>query len=103
MRAYRHYDLAFCLLTLGLVYMNLASRSVDNLGNYEHQRNTSESERKRLDEQLNAAADMLCRAAGIFDYLVQDLLPRWDASADNPPATRMPVDLSPDVLAALSR
>lgn len=85
--------------------MNLASRSVAGLGDYEHQRNTSESERKRLDEQLNAAADMLCRAAGILDHIAQDLVPAWDnsLSPDSKEAVQRPIDLSPDILVALSR
>lgn len=98
----RQDDLAACLLTLGLVLYNLAGRQVASLGDYERQRQTSESERKRLDELINSAADMLCRAAGVFTYMSQTLLPNRDRSLGEASRSPLPIDLSQEMTEALS-
>ncbi|KAJ9121671.1 hypothetical protein QFC22_002291 [Naganishia vaughanmartiniae] len=43
------------------------------------QRMTSTAEDKRKIDKLAQAADMLCRASGLFDYIAQTLLPEWEA------------------------
>ncbi|KAF9579919.1 hypothetical protein BGW38_003633 [Lunasporangiospora selenospora] len=34
----------------------------------------------RIDQQLTMAADLYCRAAGVFEYIAQELIPRWNSS-----------------------
>ena len=63
------------------------------LGPYERDPGTSEADRKRADEQINAAADTLCRAAGVLKYLSETVIPDWEASGSDtrgrpPEATR---------------
>jgi hypothetical protein len=31
-----------------------------------------------IDHQLTTAADLYCRAAGVFEYVVQEMIPRWN-------------------------
>ncbi|KAG0352112.1 hypothetical protein BG005_008395 [Podila minutissima] len=33
-----------------------------------------------IDHQLTSAADLYCKAAGIFEYVAQDLIPKWNES-----------------------
>lgn len=33
-----------------------------------------------MDHQLTTAADLYCRAAGVFEYVVQEMIPRWNES-----------------------
>ncbi|KAG0036966.1 hypothetical protein BGZ82_003387 [Podila clonocystis] len=33
-----------------------------------------------IDHQLTTAADLYCKAAGIFEYVAQDLIPKWNES-----------------------
>ncbi|KAF9102011.1 hypothetical protein BGX29_005066, partial [Mortierella sp. GBA35] len=34
-----------------------------------------------MDHQLTTAADLYCRAAGVFEYVAQDMIPRWNEAA----------------------
>lgn len=45
----------------------------------DRQRMTSTAEDKRKIDKLAQAADMLCRASGLFDHIAQTLLPTWEA------------------------
>lgn len=87
-------------MTLGLVLYNLAERQVSSLGNYESQRQTSENERKRLDELINSAADMLCRASGVFGFISQTLLPERERRVGS--SSSLPIDLSQEMTGALA-
>ncbi|KAF8959552.1 hypothetical protein BGZ46_001749 [Entomortierella lignicola] len=31
-----------------------------------------------IDQQLTTAADLYCKAAGVFEYVVQDMIPKWN-------------------------
>ncbi|KAG0047344.1 hypothetical protein BGZ89_000837 [Linnemannia elongata] len=68
-----------------------------------------------MDHQLTTAADLYCRAAGVFEYVVQEMIPRWnefkpavvisvkDSSASNKKAgveTSRPVDVQTSVVSA---
>jgi hypothetical protein len=89
------------VLTLGLCQVNLASRAVAGLGDYEHQRFTSDKDRKRLDVDLNAAAELLCKAAGVFKLLADEIVPSWDLVAAHDARSRPP-DVSLETAQALS-
>ncbi|KAF9921358.1 hypothetical protein FBU30_008633 [Linnemannia zychae] len=41
-----------------------------------------------IDQQLTTAADLYCRAAGVFEYIVQEMIPRWN---ETKPAINMPI------------
>ncbi|KAI1317502.1 hypothetical protein EDD11_008309 [Mortierella claussenii] len=34
-----------------------------------------------IDHQLTTAADLYCKAAGVFEYVAQEMIPRWNESA----------------------
>jgi hypothetical protein len=54
----------------------LASR---NTGMRDRQPMTSSTEDRRKIDKMVQAADMLCRASGVFDYVAQTVLPLWEA------------------------
>jgi len=74
---------------------------VYTLGIYERDLGVSEAERKRGDDQINSAADTLCKAAGVFKHLAEVVIPEWEASPASP-KTRPP-ELTRDVTAALAK
>lgn len=96
-----NYELSFVLLTYALALCNAATSTVQNLGQYERDLGVSEAERKRGDEQINAAADMLCRAAGILKYLAETIIPEWEASGSD--LRGRPPEVTREVASALSR
>lgn len=75
---------------------------------------TSSAEDKRKVDKLAQAADMLCRASGLFDHIAQHVLPTWEARiADSTDVkggalrigkgkAKMPGEFSRDVQRALS-
>lgn len=96
-----HYELSFVLLTYALALCNAGTATVQALGQYERDLGVSESERKRCDEQINAAADMLCRAAGVMKYLAETVIPEWEASGSG--LRGRPPEITREVASALSR
>lgn len=98
---FSHYELAFVLLTYALALCNAGTATVQSLGQYERDLGVSEAERKRCDEHINAAADMLCRAAGILRYLAETVIPEWEASASD--LRGRPPEVTREVASALSR
>ncbi|CAG8502667.1 2796_t:CDS:2 [Ambispora gerdemannii] len=66
-----YYELIFTLLTYGFACSDWASSIV---------------QRQESDTKLKQAADLLCRAAGIFAFIAEQVCPRWN----NPPASRPP-------------
>lgn len=72
-----------------------------SLGAYERNRAISDAERKAKDDQLNIAADLLCRASGIFSHISDSVLQEWDCVSITP-FTRPP-DLSREVNTALAK
>jgi len=71
-------------------------------GNYESIRFTPELERKRLDAELNSAADLLCRAAGIFKYLSEVVVSSWNDLSPHDVKQR-PLDITCEIATALSK
>ncbi|KAJ7043911.1 BRO1 domain-containing protein [Mycena alexandri] len=97
-----HADFAYSLLTYAFALSNLARTKVSALGTYEHDRAISDADRKVKESQLTVAADLLCRASGIFSYISQTVLPDWERAA-TPSASVKPPDLSPEVNNALAK
>ncbi|KZV79689.1 hypothetical protein EXIGLDRAFT_743064 [Exidia glandulosa HHB12029] len=100
-----HAELAFTLLTYAFALSDLAHATTAPLGAYEHERGTSGTQRKANDDALAGAVKLLCRAAGVFGHIAEKVIPAWDTyetknGLKSPPR---PVDLSADVLHALSR
>ncbi|KAG8929817.1 hypothetical protein FRC02_005020 [Tulasnella sp. 418] len=96
-----HSDLAFTLLTYGFTLSNLSASVVTSLGTYEIERHITDVERQSKDERLNFAANLLCKASGIFTYIAENVLPEWEVASG--PLTGLPPDLSKEVINALSK
>lgn len=96
------YELVFVLLTYALALANHATTLVHNLGTYERDASVSEQERKRNDEQVNLAAETLCRAAGVLHHLSEVVIPAWEGSAMVDLRSRPP-EATREVTSALSK
>jgi len=70
-----YYELAFVLLNLGFALSNTSNSLVNSMGSYEH---GTEAERRAGDGKLNSAAETLCRASGIFEFLSKEIIPKWE-------------------------
>ncbi|KAJ7134416.1 BRO1 domain-containing protein [Mycena epipterygia] len=95
-------DLAYSLLTYAFALSNLARSKVSSLGAYEHDRAISDADRKVKDAQLTVAADLLCRASGIFSYISETVLLDWESSSSTTSFVKPP-DLSREVNNALAK
>lgn len=104
-----HAELAFTLLTYGSALANLAASCVTSLGQYERERAITDALRKVKDEKLNFAVQLLLRAAGVFAHTAEVVIPQWErylsdvGSVSNPLTTLKPVDLSKELVLALSK
>ncbi|KAI0315227.1 hypothetical protein OF83DRAFT_1062492 [Amylostereum chailletii] len=96
-------ELAFTLFTYAFALSNLAELNVTALGDYERARGISDVERKARDEKLGFAVTLLCKAAGVFAHVSEDVL----VNADNTPGwmegIERPPELSKEVASALSK
>ncbi|KAJ7695968.1 hypothetical protein B0H17DRAFT_1054391 [Mycena rosella] len=97
-----HADYAYSLLTHAFALSNLAKSKVTALGAYELDRAISDTERKAKETQLTVAADLLCRASGMFSYISETVLVDWE-SASPGPAFAKPPDVSREVNNALAK
>ncbi|CAG7854766.1 SubName: Full=Uncharacterized protein {ECO:0000313/EMBL:CCA66326.1} [Serendipita indica DSM 11827] len=88
---------------------NLAASCVTSLGQYERERAITDALRKVKDEKLNFAVQLLLRAAGVFAHTAEVVIPQWErylsdvGSVSNPLTTLKPVDLSKELVLALSK
>ena len=100
-------ELAFTLLTYGFALSNLARAAVLSLGVYEVDRGLSDVERRAKDEKLGFAVTLLCKAAGVFEFVAKEVMVQWDAARERAIAAGMscphPPDLSREVLIGLSK
>jgi hypothetical protein len=104
-------DLAFTLITYSSALSNLAATSVTSLGAYETERAITDAERKLKDEKLNFAVQLFSRASGIFSHVAENVIPQWERSlvenagdqTQSSPSNARPVDLSKELISALSR
>ncbi|KDN48510.1 hypothetical protein K437DRAFT_255485 [Tilletiaria anomala UBC 951] len=96
-----HYEVCAVLLLYGTALSNFAAAIVASLGNYELERTLQDAERKQRDDKLKRAADTFCQAAGIFEYLSQVMIPRWEERASC--LDGRPPDLTREVTMALSK
>ncbi|CAL1706477.1 unnamed protein product [Somion occarium] len=100
-------EIAFTLLTYGFALSNLARAIVASLGIYETERAISDTDRKAKDERLHFATTLLCKAAGVFEFIAKEVLSQWDSARERALAAGMscprPPDLSREVLIGLSK
>jgi hypothetical protein len=78
------------------------------LGAYETERAITDAERKLKDEKLNFAVQLFLRASGIFSHVAETVIPQWERSlvenaGDQTSSNTTPVDLSKELVSALSR
>ncbi|EMD37643.1 hypothetical protein CERSUDRAFT_136342 [Gelatoporia subvermispora B] len=100
-------ELTFALLTYAFALSNLARAIVYSLGSYEKQRSITDAERRVKDERLGFAVTLLCRTAGIFEYIGKDCLALWERERDRVVSSGLncprPPDLSREVVMGLSK
>ncbi|PLW12086.1 hypothetical protein PCANC_21939 [Puccinia coronata f. sp. avenae] len=70
-----YYELAYVLLNLGFALSNTSNSLVSSMGSYEI---GTEADRRAGDAKLNSAAETLCRASGIFEFLSREIIPQWE-------------------------
>ena len=93
-------------MTYAFTLSNLARSTVAALGPYETERAISDATRKAKDEKLNFTVTLLCRAAGVFKYVSEVVLPEWDRVEAQVPSSSIyarPLDVSPEITNALSK
>jgi hypothetical protein len=74
---------------------------------YETERGISDTERKTKDERLGFAVTLLCKVAGVYEYIAKNVVADWEAAREKAIAAGMscpyPPDLSREVLIGLSK
>ncbi|GAA5959660.1 hypothetical protein JCM3765_007232 [Sporobolomyces pararoseus] len=98
-----HFELTATLLSYGICLANSAAALVSSLGSYEIASSVSSSAITTHDETVNQAADMLCRASGIFLHLAETVIPRWEASVGIESLRARPIEFTRDAATALSK
>lgn len=77
------------------------------MGMYEFERGLSDTERKAKDERLGFAVTLLCKVAGVYEYIAKHVVSDWEAAREHAIASGMncpyPPDLSREVLIGLSK
>ena len=101
-------DLIFTSLTYAFALSNLSRAVVDSLGSYEIQRAILDAERKTKDERLGFAVTLLCRAAGVFEWIAKEGITRWESERERLARhgggwISRPPDFSKEVVVALSK
>ncbi|KAF7797629.1 hypothetical protein EIP86_008829 [Pleurotus ostreatoroseus] len=100
-------EVAFTLLTYGFALSNLARAVVVSLGTYETERGLSDADRRAKDDRLGFAVTLLCKTAGVFEYIAKEVLSGWVAARERALAAGLscphPPDLSREVLIGLSK
>ncbi|KZT71802.1 hypothetical protein DAEQUDRAFT_723894 [Daedalea quercina L-15889] len=97
----------FTLLTYAFALSNLSRIVVHSLGAYERDRAISDAERKAKDEKLQFAVTLLCKAAGVFEYIGTESIQEWERERDRAVAAGLtcprPPDLTREVVIGLSK
>ncbi|KAI0339873.1 hypothetical protein BDW22DRAFT_1360906 [Trametopsis cervina] len=100
-------ELGFTLLTYAFAVSNLARAVVTSLGMYETERGISDADRRAKDERLGFAVTLLCKVAGVYEFIAKNVVAEWEAARDKAVAGGMncpnPPDLSREVLIGLSK
>ncbi|PWZ00023.1 hypothetical protein BCV70DRAFT_161602 [Testicularia cyperi] len=96
-----YYEICSTLLAYALVLSNFSASIVASLGEYERDRSLSDADRGVKNDRLKAAADTLCRAAGILAHLSSHLIPRWESHHGIPEGR--PPELTRELTLALSK
>ncbi|KAI5476732.1 pH-response regulator protein palc [Pseudohyphozyma bogoriensis] len=97
-----YYELAAVLLTHALCLSNHSATMVASLGSYETASSVSSSDIKLHDETINAAAELLCRASGVFTHLAEVVIPRWESAVGDGIKGR-PVEMGREVSEGLAK
>lgn len=50
------------------------------VGNYEAERGISDSDRRAKDEKIGFAVTLLCKSAGVFEFIAKEVMSDWDAA-----------------------
>ncbi|GAA5907593.1 uncharacterized protein JCM6883_001828 [Sporobolomyces salmoneus] len=98
-----HFELTATLLSCGICLSNAAAVLVSSLGSYEVSSSVSSAAISTHDETVNQAADMLCRASGVFLHLAETVIPRWEAAVGIDSLRARPVEFTRDAATALSK
>ena len=98
-----HYELTATLLSYAICLANASATLVASLGSYEISSSVSSSAISVHDETVNQAAEMLCRASGVFLYLAETVIPRWEAAVGIESLRARPVEFTRDAATALSK
>lgn len=93
-------ELSFSLLTYAFALSNLARSTVISLGDYEHERHISDTDRQSKDAKLNFAVNLLQRASGVYLHVADVVLPQCNVA--NLEASKRVPDMNKDVITALS-
>ena len=96
-----YLEVYFTLMTYAAALGNHAAALVQSLGVYELDSGQSSASRHESEEQLKHAADHLCRAAGVFEYVGGRVLPQWQQHGEQlePPT----VEVTSEVVMALAK
>ncbi|GAA5851574.1 hypothetical protein JCM5353_008966 [Sporobolomyces roseus] len=98
-----HFELTATLLSYAICLANASATLVSSLGSYEISSSVSSSAISVHDETVNQAAEMLCRASGVFLYLAETVIPRWEAAVGVESLKARPVEFTRDAATALSK
>ncbi|KAH9942358.1 uncharacterized protein BXZ73DRAFT_87964 [Epithele typhae] len=102
-------EVIFVLLTYAFSISNLSRAVVHSLGSYETDRSTSDADRKAKDDRLTFAITLLCKAAGLYEYVGKHAVAAWEAnrarllSLGTVPCPRPPPDVSREVAIGLGK
>ena len=100
-------ELIFTLLTYAFALSNLGRAVVHSLGRYETERAISDANRKAKDERLAFAVSLLCKAAGIYEFIARQCLAEWEKERERVLSLGLscprPPDLSREVIVGLSK
>ncbi|KAK9761375.1 hypothetical protein K7432_013774 [Basidiobolus ranarum] len=80
-----YYELAYTLLTYGFVLSNWATYIFQN-----------EVKLNQDETKLNTAAELLCKASGVFNYISENICPKWNSP-------EKPIDCTREAITALAR
>jgi len=98
-----HFELTATLLSYAICLANASATLVSSLGSYEISSSVSSSAISVHDETVNQAAEMLCRASGVFLCLAETVIPRWEAAVGIESLRARPVEFTRDAATALSK
>ncbi len=109
-----HSELLFVTIIYATSLSNSAATILNSGGPLTTSNVISSADEKRKIDRLSAAADLLCRSSGVFEYAAEKMIPAWEAGMRASSSTvggsggkwkgkgRMPGECSRDVIKGLS-